>query len=202
MSNINDGAHDEVKKVEEPGDLIKGTWIGARLYYNYDHNMLMSLFLQYFNQNLIISMGLLVIYDILSNEYKLEPAELATSTAIIAIPWAPKIFYGIIIDTFPICGSTKKSYLIILGTLFSICAFGAAVIDYETHIPIVAFVTTTQVCSAMMDVVVDGLSVAQSRIDPKLGSQDLQALTTLTSGLAGMTGYLVGGILTQKGYAR
>ena len=53
-----------------------------------------------------------------------------------------------------------------------------------------------------MDVVVDGLSVSQSRIDPKLGSQDLQAFTTLTAGISGMTGYLLGGILTQAGYAR
>ena len=43
--------------------------MGARLWYNYDHNMLISLFLQYFNQNLVISMGLLVIYDILANKY-------------------------------------------------------------------------------------------------------------------------------------
>ena len=53
-----------------------------------------------------------------------------------------------------------------------------------------------------MDVVVDGLSVAQSRIDPKLGSQDLQAFTTFTSGFSGMIGYLLGGIVTQAGYAR
>ena len=115
-------------------------------------------------------MGILVLYDILANKYGLEPTELATSIGIISAPWAPKIFYGIIIDTFPICGSTKKSYLIILGTIFSICAFGAGLFDYETHVPIVALITMTQVCSAMMDVVVDGLSVAQSRLDPKHGS--------------------------------
>ena len=158
--------------------------------------MLVSLFLQYFNQNLVISMGILVIYDILSNKYGLEPDQLSVSVAIISAPWAPKIFYGIIIDTFPICGSTKKSYLLILGTIFAFCAFGAALFDYETHVPIVAFITTTQVCSAMMDVVVDGISVAQSRLDPELGSQDLQAFTTITAGLSGMTGFYLGGVLT------
>ena len=120
----------------------------------------------------------------------------------IAAPWAPKIFYGIIIDTFPIFGSTKKSYLIILGTIFSICAFSTGLFDFKKHVPIVALIAITQICSAMMDVVVDGLSVSQSRIDPKLGSQDLQAFITLTAGISGMTGYLLGGILTQAGYAR
>ena len=49
VSNVDDGAHVEAKKIDEDGDLIKGTWFGTRLWYNYDHNMLISLFLQYFN---------------------------------------------------------------------------------------------------------------------------------------------------------
>jgi len=92
---------------------------------------------------------------------------------IISIPWVPKIFYGIITDTFPICGSTKKSYLIVLGTVFCIGSYVCAIFDFETPWPLVAGVFITMVASAMMDVVVDGLMVTQSRLDPKSGSEDL-----------------------------
>ena len=121
--------------------------------------MLLSLFLQYFNQNLTISMGILVVYDILADRYKVEPSQLQTSIAIIAAPWAPKIFYGIIIDTLPIFGSTKKSYLILLGTTFACCTGACALIQFETYMPLVLLIMTTQISSAMMDVVVDGLAV-------------------------------------------
>ena len=92
---------------------------------------------------------------------------------LIGLPWAPKIFYGIITDNFPICGSTKKNYLIVLGTLFSVCAFTAAIVDFPKAGPFVLLMALTMLASAMMDVVVDGLMVSQSRLDQKTGSEDL-----------------------------
>ena len=47
--------------------------------------------------------------------FGLEPAETQALIAYIALPWAPKIIYGIISDTFPICKSRKRSYLILMG---------------------------------------------------------------------------------------
>ena len=106
-------------------------------------------------------MGTLVVYDILAEQYKVEPSTLQTSIAIIAAPWGPKIFYGVIIDTFPICGSTKKSYLILLGTTFAICAGTAGLfyLKFKTYMPLVLLIMISQIASAMMDVVVDGLAV-------------------------------------------
>ena len=121
---------------------------------------------------------------------------------IIAIPWVPKIFYGIITDNFPIFGSTKKNYLILLGTLFSVVAFPIGIFDFPTAGPVVSLITISMFASAMMDVVVDGLMVTQSRLDPKGGSEDLQSFMWAIAGISGVIGYLVGGILTEYGYAK
>ena len=79
---------------------------------------------------------------------------------IITLPWAPKIFYGILIDTFPICGSTKRSYLVLLGLIVSVAILICGIFDFETHWPLVWLLTVVSACTAMMDVVVDGLMVS------------------------------------------
>ena len=44
----------------------------------------------------------------------------------ISLPYTPKIFYGIITDTFPIFSSRKKSYVIIMGLVQCLAALGIA----------------------------------------------------------------------------
>ena len=57
----------------------------------------------------------LAFLDIFKNEFGLEPAQTQSFVAIMALPWTPKLVYGIICDTFPICKSRKRSYIIIMG---------------------------------------------------------------------------------------
>ena len=132
-----------------------------RLWKTYDHNYLTNLGLQYFVQHLTISMGYLAVYDALNNTYQMEPEELQYMLTICAIPWAPKILYGIITDTFPICGSTKKNYIIVLGCLFCLVSVLYAFFDFESPTPAVALITIANFALAMSDVVVDGLTVCQ-----------------------------------------
>ena len=79
---------------------------------------------------------------------------------IISLPWVPKMFYGILIDSFPLCGSTKKNYLIILGTVFCIFSFILAIFNFDSPWPLTSCIIVTMTASAMMDVVVDGLMVS------------------------------------------
>ena len=58
----------------------------------------------------------------LKNIFNLEPAHTQSLLSYIALPYSPKIFYGIIADTFPICKSRKRSYLILMGALQCIAA--------------------------------------------------------------------------------
>ena len=105
-------------------------------------------------------MGFLVIYDLFANKYGMQPKEVQYMMTIISIPWVPKMFYGILIDSFPLCGSTKKSYLILLGTVFCIFSFVCGAFDFDSPRPLIAAIVVTMTASAMMDVVVDGLMVS------------------------------------------
>ena len=73
-------------------------------------------------------MGILLVYDLLKNRYNQQPSTVQYMITIIAAPWALKVFYGIITDNFPIFGSTKKNYLILLGSLLTV-AITACVFD-------------------------------------------------------------------------
>ena len=108
--------------------------------------------------------------DILKNRYGLEPEQMQMSTAIIASPFVFKMFYGIFTEAFPICGSTKKSYLIIFGIIQLSVIAPCYIFNFE-HVQTFIFFTTAQItCSGVLDVVVDGLIVAQARLDPKSGA--------------------------------
>ena len=115
-------------------------------------------------------MGILLTYDLLKNRYGLEPETVQYMMTIIALPWAAKLLYGIITDNFPICGSTKKNYLILLGTIGSVACIPLGLIDIESPALFVALITVITLSISIMDVVVDGLMVMQARLDPKSGS--------------------------------
>ena len=76
----------------------------------------MTLGLQYFN-NGIKSMIVLAYMDLLKSHYNLEPGQTQFYTAIILLPWTPKILYGVFTDTFPLFGSRKRSYLILMSVV-------------------------------------------------------------------------------------
>jgi len=113
------------------------------------------------------------------------------------LPWTPKICYGLITDTFPIFGSRKKSYLILMGFLQTITCFLLASVKFESATSIAWLVTLFALSTAFIDVVVDGLMVSQSRLDPDYGSEDLQTISWVMLGLGGVFGSVAGGLITQ-----
>lgn len=89
------------------------------------------------------------------------------------LSWTPKLFYGIISDTFPIFGTRKKSYIVLMGMLQFVTAWAIALVRFKEPYMICVLGFLMNLSSAFMDVVVDGLMVMQSRRDPVNGSQDL-----------------------------
>ena len=53
--------------------------------------------------------------DLFKAYYHLDPGHVQTLSAFAALPWSIKIFYGLISDNFPIFGSKRKSYLLIMA---------------------------------------------------------------------------------------
>ena len=86
------------------------------MFKTYDKSFLLALGLQYLNTGMK-AMTTLAFLDLFRVKYQLEPAETQSLTAAMSLSWTPKIFYGIISDTFPICGTRKKSYIMLMGFL-------------------------------------------------------------------------------------
>lgn len=122
-------------------------------------------------------------------------------TALISLPWSPKIAYGLFTDTFPLFGSRKRNYIILMGLIQGI-SLGAIVFEIENPNIFVAFLVVTALTGAVMDVVIDGLMVVQQRRDPNSGSEDLQTFSWACVGVGGILGSLGGGFLTDAGVER
>ena len=75
------------------------------------------------------------------------------------LPWTPKLFYGIITDTFPIFGSRKRSYIILMGSIQCLVSLSLALIDFEHAEEVAVLGAIIFFTGAFMDVVVDGLMV-------------------------------------------
>ena len=116
----------------------------------------------------------------------------------ISLPYTPKIFYGIITDTFPIFSSRKKSYVIIFGLVQCFAALGIA-FKPDSSAGLVCFLATMIYLSqAFNDVVVDGLMVSQQRLDPETGSENLQAYSWICYGIGGALFGILGGFFLES----
>ena len=49
------------------------------------------------------------------DDLKIEPATVSKINSIVYIPWILKPIYGLITDSFPICGYRRKPYLFFFG---------------------------------------------------------------------------------------
>jgi len=74
----------------------------------------------------------LAFLDIFKQDFGLEPADTQFLIAVMTLPWTPKLFYGILADTFPICKSRKRSYIILMGLVQGCCSVAIPFI-LETH---------------------------------------------------------------------
>jgi hypothetical protein len=67
---------------------------------------------------------------------------------------------------------------------------------WETVTPVSILITFSALSGAVLDTVVDGLMVSQSRLDPDYGAEDLQTLSWIMLGLGGVLGSVIGGAMT------
>lgn len=107
---------------EEPPPPDDGTiWCSmcnwyASMYDRFDGPFITFFVLQNFNHGLWI-VATLAIKDYYKVYLNLDPGEMAGYMSIVHIPWSLKILYGLISDNVPICGTRRKSYLVIMGIL-------------------------------------------------------------------------------------
>jgi hypothetical protein len=59
----------------------------------------------------------LAMLDLFKNDYQADIGQTQVAMTIVWLPWTQKWLLGLISDTFTICGSRKRVYLISMGVL-------------------------------------------------------------------------------------
>ena len=147
-----------------------------RVWNTYDRAFLVMLILQYINTSTRLSSRLVVNY-IFQVYHKLEPDYVQALGTYIALPWTLKLLYGMICDSVPLCGSRKKSYIIVLSLVQFFCAVAIAWYAKKDYKMVVLFNIIMTFSQGFMDVVIDGTMVSQSKLKPKGGSTELQIVS-------------------------
>ena len=162
----------------------------------FDHTSLVLFLLSYWNLGFLI-LVILEMKDFCKNYLQVEPSSLQTVSAILMLPWSFKVIYAMLSDSVPILGFRRKYYLIFNGF---ISFFSCALIfpDYFHHLVyVVAFLTVCQMAAASTDIIVDSIMVKEAKKDPERGSEDLNSISVLTMGVAGVAGAIIGAFFTQ-----
>jgi MFS family permease len=159
--------------------------------------MLFALAMQYFNTGMRTAV-ILAIQDLFNSKYHVDPGKATLWLSYINLPWAPKLLYGILTDSFPIFGSTKRSYVLLMGVIQFITLMLVACYDWPTVGPVVWLTIVYSIGGAFMEVVCQGLMVVEARKDPKAGSEDLQTFAWIFYGIGGTVACLIAGWLTTK----
>jgi folate/biopterin transporter len=131
----------------------------------------------------------------LKDELRLGPAEVASLTAVAALPWLVKPLYGVLTDSLPLFGYRRRSYLVGAGLVgaaaWTALAAGAASVPAVT-----AAAVLTAGSVAVSDVVADSLVVERVRGRPASASGALQSLCWSASAVGGLlSAYLSGSLL-------
>jgi hypothetical protein len=128
----------------------------------YNKWVLFALAMQYFNTGMR-SMIMLALNDLFLLRYGIPPLVASELISFIGLPWTLKLFFGIITDSFPICGSTKRSYVLIMGLLQFVALLAVALFDWPTVEPVAIFVFIYSIGGAFEEVVCQGLMVVEAR---------------------------------------
>lgn len=145
--------------------------------------------------------GLWIIVNLAVKDYfkeylGIDPGEMQIYISIIHIPWSFKILYGLTSDNVPICGTRRKSYLILMGIIQFCSLFSVFYFTPEDPLVVAILLALASMSEAFTNVVSDAIMVIQSRRDPGYGSQDFVTLIYLSTGTGGVIGCIFAGIMT------
>jgi hypothetical protein len=126
----------------------------------------------------------------------MDPGDMTKYMSFIHFPWTIKIIFGLLSDNVPLFGSKRKSYIIIMGVL----QFAALVVAYFLHdssaFGVSVCLSMAALSEAFVNTVCEAMMCVQSRKDPQYGSQDLIAFSWLCTGVGGLFGSILGGVVT------
>ena len=151
--------------------------------------------MQYFNQGTKV-LVYLAAADLFKTHYKLDPGHVQTLQAFTFLPWSIKIVYGLVSDNFPIFGSRRVSYLLIMAVLQFVTMLMLGLSPQSENMATwLLFFSNLSI--AFSDVIVDSLMVIQARRHPDSGSEDLNTFSWTCMSMGGLIGSFIAAILTD-----
>jgi len=138
----------------------------------------------------------LAVKDYFKSVLKLDPGHQQILVAIIKLPWSLRILYGLISDNVPLCGTRRKSWVVLMGALQFAMLLTVGLTCPEDPMVVTAILFFASLAQAFVACVVDAIMVVQARRDKAFGSQDLSALMFFCMGFFGALGSIYGGLIT------
>lgn len=79
--------------------------------------------------------------------------------SIIHIPWSFKILYGLISDNVPLCGTRRKSWLIIMGLVQFFSLMSLFIFEFDDPLVVAILLAIASMSEAFVNVVSDAIMV-------------------------------------------
>ena len=95
----------------------------------------------------------------------LQPGVMATYMSAISFMWSIKILYGLVSDNLPICGTRRKSYLMVMGVLQFVSIASVFIFNIKSGLMVAILLSISSMTIAFNNVVVDAILCVQARKD-------------------------------------
>lgn len=171
----------------------------SELCIKFDKAFIILLVIQKVNQDVWqkVTMGS---QDYFKQHLQLNPVQITDLMAILSVPWSIKILYGIISDTVPICGSKRRSYVIIMGMVQCLSLFYIYMMKIQHNQTVTVLLSISSMCLAFTNVMVDAIICIQARKDPTHGTQNLFILAWMSQCAGKVLGTIISTVLTKYSY--
>ena len=127
------------------------------------------------------------------------PGQQTVILGLMSLPWALKIFCGILTDSFPIFGYRRKSYFLIGWGLYVICNILLAIIRTPNIAQLATFIFLQTLAFVQADVCTDASIVERSKLYENTENRGtLQAIGYIIRYFGGIIGAVLGAVLYNK----
>ncbi len=150
----------------------------------------------FFSPNGLSSLPNLSINYLLKDVFKLTATQAAYFSAISILGWAIKPVWGLISDLFPIKGSRRRNYLILVSLIASLCWLILALTQNYNVWLLLLILTFSSFAYAFQDVVTDAYMVEIGKKENKL--REFQSVQWMAVSLAQIITGFAGGLAAEK----
>ena len=131
----------------------------------------------------------------LLNDLQMDIASLAAYEATLTLPWCMKPFFGLVSDSFPICGRRRAPYIVLGNAVLALTWTALARSTSPTTAQALLFVSSVATCT--VDVMYDSLLVEAAKCEGSDDHGTSQSLCWGARACGALIASLLGGLLLQ-----